>query len=379
MARKCCRAPLNLTDEERSKLMVLSKSRTVSFREKQRASILLKYFEGMPIAGIQRILHIGRPAIYKCIDKALATGVEAGLKDTWHRPKAPSITDEAKTWVINLACTKPKDHGHAAEIWSRKSLAEHVRKHAISEGYSCLSKATKATVHRILKSHPIRPDKIAYYTEKRDPDFEAKMQEVLIVYKEVALQNESLKPEELPPVITISVDEKPGVQAIAGLAPDILPNPEKNSRLMRDNQYKRFGTVSILAGLDLHTGHVFGQVHERHRSCEFISLLKEIDAYYPAECSIRIILDNHSAHISKETMAYLKTRPNRFVYVHTPKHGSWLNIVETLFGKMARTFLKRIRVNSKDELKQRILKGIAEINEVPVIFRWKKFDIIPSY
>ena len=92
--------------------------------------------------------------------------------------------------------------------------------------------------------------------------------------------------------------------------------------------------------MDLHTGQVIAQVHDRHRSKEFILLLKEIDSYYPSGCQIRLILDNHSSHISKETMKYLESRPNRFIYVHTPKHGSWLNLVETLFGKMARTFLK---------------------------------------
>jgi transposase len=99
-----------------------------------------------------------------------------------------------------------------------------------------------------------------------------------------------------------------------------------------------------------------------------------LDAKYPPECTIRIILDNHSAHISKETRAYLSLHPNRFQYVLTPKHGSWLNIVETLFGKMARTFLRHIRVQSLDELKARILKGIEEINAAPVVHRWKNFN-----
>jgi len=90
-------------------------------------------------------------------------------------------------------------------------------------------------------------------------------------------------------------------------------------------------------------------------------------------------LDNHSAHISKETMKYLATRPGRFLYVHTPKHGSWLNLVETLFGKMARTFLKHIRVNSKQELKKRITLGIEEINDAPVVHRWKKFDFAHAF
>ena len=107
-------------------------------------------------------------------------------------------------------------------------------------------------------------------------------------------------------------------------------------------------------------------------------LLKDLDQSYPAECTIRLILDNHSSHISKETKAYLATRPNRFKYVHTPTHGSWLNIVETLFGKMARTFLKRIRVESWEELRERILQGIAEINAAPVVHRWRKFEALET-
>ena len=103
--------------------------------------------------------------------------------------------------------------------------------------------------------------------------------------------------------------------------------------------------------------------------------LKELEAYYTEAATIRVILDNHSAHISKETMAYLATRPGRFVYVHTPKHGSWLNLIEAVFSKMARTFLRHIRVASKDELKERIMRGIAEINAAPVIYQWRNFDL----
>jgi len=124
----------------------------------------------------------------------------------------------------------------------------------------------------------------------------------------------------------------------------------------------------------LHDGRVTARVERRHRSREFILLLKDLDQVYPAHCTIRLILDNHSSHISKEMRDYLATRPNRFQYVHTPTHGSWLNIVETLFGKMARTFLKRIRVESWEELRERILQGIAEINAAPVVHRWKKFE-----
>ncbi len=173
----------------------------------------------------------------------------------------------------------------------------------------------------------------------------------------------------------MSVDEKPGIQAIANVAPDLPPKLGEHGEVGRDYEYKRLGTVSLLAALDLHDGKIIAKVRDRHRSREFIELLKELDEYYPKESTIRVVLDNHSSHVSKETMRYLGTRPGRFIYVHTPKHGSWLNLVETAFSKMARSFLRHIRVTSKAELKERILKGIEEINADPVVHRWKKFDL----
>jgi transposase len=370
------RPKLELTPEEIEILSQKSNSRTQPKQEVQRSKVLLLFHNNESISEIERQVGLSRPSIYKCIDKALAGGIDVGLKDKYHSPKDPVITESAKIWVINLACTKPKDYGYATEMWSYSALAKHTRKYAPAAGHECLSKAAKATIHRILKSHPVQPHKMNYYLEKRDPDFDKKMEEVIIVYQEVNAQNESADEEKQ--IITISVDEKPGVQAIKNIAPDLPPRPGKNKSWSRDYEYKRLGTLSILAALDLHDGHVIAQVHKRHRSREFIQLLKEIDDYYPKGKTIRIILDNHSSHISKETMAYLKTRPNRFQYVHTPKHGSWLNLVETLFGKMARTFLNKIRVETISELKERILQGIQEINQNPVIHRWNKFETTNS-
>src|SRR5713226_4108083 len=303
-------------------------------------------------------------------------GLEAGLKDRFHRPKEPVIGPDAKAWVVHLACTKPKDLGYASELWTRQALADHVRRHAPAAGHPSLVLAAKATVQRILAEPHLQPHQVKYYLERRDPEFEIKMKEVLMVYHEVMLQNEAGPTPRVPPVITVSIDEKPGVQALENTAPDFPPVPQKHPTVSRDHEYKRHGTLSILASLDLHDGHVVARVEERHRSREFVALLKDLDAHYSPEVTIRVILDNHSAHISKETRAYLGTKPNRFKYVHTPKHGSWLNLVETLFGKMAHTFLRHIRVKSKEELKARILLGIAEINAAPVVHRWKKFDLV---
>jgi transposase len=379
MSRKSQKAKLILTEGQKEQLQKISQSRKAPLRKVQRAKILLRYSEDIPITDIENIVQVSRPTIYKWIEKAVALGIEEGLKDKYHRPKEPVITEEAKAWVINLACKKPTELGYAAEIWTRKALANHSRKYGPESGHECLKKAAKATIQRILDEHPIRPHKMAYYLQRRDPEFEQKMEDILCVYKDVNLQNEVAVQGGVPSVITVSMDEKPGVQAIKNIAPDIMPDPGGQSRILRDYEYKRLGTLSILAALDLHDGHVIAQVHDKHRSREFISLLMEMDAYYPPQSTIRIILDNHSAHISKETMQYLATRPGRFTYVHTPKHGSWLNLVETLFGKMARTFLKHIRVNSKEELKERILLGIKEINASPVVHRWKKFSFAHAF
>ena len=377
MAGKSRRPKLILTSDELERLRVLRQSRTAPWREVQRAQILWHYHAGESVTEIARAVKMTPKSVGKWIGKALEMGVAAASKDAYHRPKAPVITEEAKAWVVHLACTQPKGLGYAAEVWTRKALAKHVREHAVEAGHPSLSKAAKATVQRILAEQPLHPEKVKYYLERRDPDFEAKMREILLVYREVDLQNQH--PGGLTPVIvTVSVDEKPGVQALANTAADLPPVPGEHGTLARDHEYKRLGTCSILVALDLHDGHVTGRVERRHRSREFIALLKDLDHYYPPECMIRLILDNHSAHISKETRAFLATRPNRFKYVLTPTHGSWLNLVETLFGKMARTFLHQIRVQSWEELRDRIIKGIEEINAEPVVHRWKKFDALTS-
>ena len=369
---------LALTPEEIGRLRKLAGSQSAPLREVKRAQIILGHVTGLPVTMIAHNVSSSRDTIYKCLTKTIAMGVEAGLHDTYHTPKLPSIDLPAKQWIKYLACLKPKTLGYAAELWTLSCLAKHAREHAIAAEHPCLSRVVPSTIHTILYEDHLQPHKIRYYLERRDPRFEETMHALHLVYQEINAQLDAPSDEQTShKIITVSVDEKPGVQAIKNIAPDLPPTRE-HPTVGRDYEYKRDGTVSILAALDLLDGHIIAQVHDRHRSREFIQLLQEIDQYYPPACQLRLILDNHSAHISKETMAYLAQHPGRFIYVHTPTHGSWLNLVETLFSKMARTFLKGIRVTSKQELKQWILKGIAEINEEPVIHRWKKFDVFEN-
>lgn len=237
-------------------------------------------------------------------------------------------------------------------------------------GGPCLSNVGQATISRILNENGIHPHRIEYYLEKRDSDFDVKMAQVLAVYQEVEVLRET-QSEQAPLKVVLSYDEKPGVQAIANTAPDRPPVPGGHGVIQRDHEYERLGTLSILSGIDLLTGHVHYAVCERHRSAEFIEFLKEVDGYYPSDVKIEVILDNHSAHISKQTKAYLDSVPGRFSFVFTPKHGSWLNIIESFFSKLSRTVLRHIRVQSKAELQQRIIQYLDELNEHPVPFRWR--------
>ena len=369
MARKSGRAALTLNDEQRSMLEELSGSRTAPVREVERAKVLLAFAQGKAPTEIQRLLGVSRPTIYKCIDKALAAGVRTGLRDRFHRPHAPQISDEAKAWVVDLACRKPKDLGLAAELWTLSALATYVAEHAVAAGFARLSQAGKTTIWRILDAHELKPHRVRYYLEQRDAQFECKMAEVLMVYRDVSLYRAEAVHDARPqPVYTVSVDEKPGVQALGTTAPDLPPVPGKYPAIGRDHEYVRFPYTTLFRS------QIIANVEPRHRSVEFIALLRRLDEHYPSEAIIRVVLDNHSAHISKETMAYLASRPGRFEYIHTPKHGSWLNLVESAFSKMARSFLRHIRVSSLDELKSRILKGIDEMNANPVRFQWKAFD-----
>jgi transposase len=293
----------------------------------------------------------------------------AALDDSPRPGKAPEITNEARAWLVSLACQKAKDVGYPHELWTTRLLARHAREHAIAAGHPSMASIVQGTVCKILASQDIKPHKVRYYLERRDEDFEAKMADVLCVYREVAVLRES-DPAQTN-VTIISYDEKPGIQAIGNTAPDRPPQPGTHPSFARDHEYKRHGTLSLLAGIDLLTGHVHASVEDRHRSREFVGFLRKLDAAYPVNTAIKVILDNHSAHTSKETRAWLATRPQgRFSFVFTPKHGSWLNLVEGFFSKMARSMLRHIRVASKVELKARINKYLDDLNRDPVIHTW---------
>jgi len=365
---------LELSDEVRKRLEAITVSRTEGVARVERARILLGYANGASIYSLARQLGTNRPKVERCINKALQLGTMTALKDLPRPGKPRTITMEARAWVISLACQKPVDLGYSYELWTMELLARHIHQHCEAAGHPSLLNLARGTVCKMLRQSKTRPHKVTYYVERRDPDFEAKMAQVLYVYKEVqlALARKAAEEEEEPSMIAyLSYDEKPGIQAIGNTSPDLMPVAGKHPSIYRDYEYQRHGTLSLIAGIDLLTGEVHGIVRDRHRSAEFIEFLQLADSKYPSGTVIRIVLDNHSTHISEETRGYLATVPNRFEFVFTPKHGSWLNLIETFFSKLTRTMLRGIRVRSKEELASRLELYLDEVNQTPIVFRWK--------
>ena len=360
---------VSIGEADLARLETIARSRTEPAGRVERARILLAYRADPSTYAVGEAIGVTHHTVLRCLDRAVRLGVMAALEDSPRPGKPPEITDDARAWLISLACQKAKDLGYPHELWTTRLLARHVREHAAAVGHPCLAGIVQGTVCKILARHEVKPHKVRYYLERRDEAFEAKMADVLCVYREVAIlrANETAETN----VAIISYDEKPGIQAIANTAPDLPPQPGSHAAFARDHEYQRHGTLSLLAGIDLLTGKVHACVEDRHRSREFVGFLKRLDEAYPADTAIKLILDNHSAHISKETKAWLATQPEgRFSFVFTPKHGSWLNLVEGFFSKMARSLLRHIRVASKLELKTRILAYLDDINSEPVIHTW---------
>jgi transposase len=360
---------LCLTDDDRSILCDLARSRTAPAHHVERSAIILHMAEHRDASEIATMLRIDRQRVTRCARRVSAVGPLKAIDDLPRSGRPPEISEAARAWLIGEACVKAKDRGYPHELWTLRLLAAHGRGHGPAAGHDCLAELAPSTVHEVLNGQPIKPHKVRYYLERRDPAFEARKAEVLELY--AAADTLRAMPQADRPVVVLSYDEKPGIQAIATTAADLPPRPGKHATVQRDHEYKRLGTVTLSAAVDLVSGVVHHAVTQRHRSREFVEFLQQLDARYPTGSLIRILLDNHSAHRSRETQRFLAGKPGRFELVFTPTHASWLNYVETFFSKMARSVLRGIRVASKAELGERLGRYIEACNASPVVPRWR--------
>jgi hypothetical protein len=248
---------------------------------------------------VARTIGVTHQTVTRCLERAAELGVIEASDDRPRAGRDPVITSAAKTWLVALACRKAKELSYPHELWTTRLLAAHARRHGPPAGHPSLAKLAQGTVCKILAEQDVKPHKVRYYLEKRDPEFEPKMAEILCVYRQVAMlrskgesgQSQGPESSESGSLAIISYDEKPGIQAIGTTAPDRPRLPGTNPTVMRDHEYTRHGTLTLMAGIDLLTGRVHALVKERHRSREFIEFLKLLDTAYPADTAIEVILD----------------------------------------------------------------------------------------
>lgn len=377
-----------LTEQERCLLEGIAQSRTEEIRRVQRAKVLLLCASGQSNQSMASEVGLSTVSINKILKKWTTLGVQAALEDLPRAGRPKVIGIEARTWITSLACTIPDSlpDGPGTQLWTTTSLTRYVQTHCVRHGLPELQTVQPSTVWTVLNDRQIKPHRMKYYLVKKDPDFKIKAEKVLLLYKRVEwiLQltrddtSQGRRADELCGEVFLSYDEKPGIQAVSNIAPDLPPTP-KAGCVARDYEYRRLGTISLLAGIDLLSGEVTGIVRDTHGSSDFISFLQLVDGKYDNALKINVILDNHSVHRSKAVMDYLATKPGRFSFTFTPKHASWLNLIESFFSKLAKQALRGLRVKSKDDLKARIEKWLEQTNDDRVVYRWKwKLEDIES-
>ena len=244
---------IELIEGDHDYLLSLSKNRTIQAQIVERAKILLQKEAGKSDKSVAEGLCIDVSTVRLCVHKYLEGGTDLALYDRQRKGRPAEISPEAVAWIINLACQRPADLGYSQELWTLAKLHKHIQDYAAEAGFPRLTTISKTRIQQILKEQEIKPFKIKYYCEKRDPDFETKMHDILTVYKQIEMQFDEngniIVPDDYNLTITVSYDEKPGIQAIANTSDDLRPT-ERNGEVLRDYEYKRLGTVSLLAGID---------------------------------------------------------------------------------------------------------------------------------
>ena len=366
-AKRTSRPPLKLTEDLRIKLEELRVSASAHPRRVMRARILLLYAQGRSIAAIHEALGVSRPTIYKCIDRAIAGGVLAGLED--HVPTAQSapLSDDARKWFVGLACTMPRQLGMDRDHWTFSGLVAHIQEHATGAGYPELVRASRSTLWRMLNHHHLTAQPTRWFLERRTGPASPGScgQEVLLLRHRLALVQVCVKGPDHR-LLCLSLKKANG-RGMDGKIRGSRPRPGL--------QHEITGRLHLLTALDLRSCEVLVRVEAHYRIREFITLLQTLDAHFPAENMIRLVLDRHPAHLALETMTYLESRTGRFEYLLNPGAGSWLNLIQDLYGKLVQAVCDQVRAPGQEELQDRLLARLGEINWRPIVCQWERSDL----
>ncbi len=301
---------IELTDDERAQLERWARRRTTAQALALRSRIVLLAAAGLTNTEIAEHLGTGRPMVTKWRNRFAEHRLD-GLSDEPRPGRPRTITDEmVEEVVVKTLESTPKDATH----WSTRSMAAEVG-------------LTQSAVHRIWRAFGLQPHRSETFKLSRDPQFVAKVRDVVGLY---------LNPPER--AVVLCVDEKSQIQALDRTQPILPLAPGVPERATHD--YKRHGTSSLYAALDISTGQVIGSLHSRHRAIEFKQFLQRLDREVPAELDVHVILDNSSTHKTAAIQKWLTAHP-RFVLHFTPTSSSWLNLVERWFAELTTKKLRR--------------------------------------
>ncbi len=329
-----------VTPEDRRPLEAVVRDRNRPQKHVWRARIILLTADGFGTNGIVRATGKDKTVVWRWQKRFMHEGVDGLLRDKTRPPGKPPLPPEAVARVVELTGTDPLA---AATHWTAEAMAK-------AAGISASS------VRRIWRAHGLAPHRVRRFKLSNDPEFAAKLRDVVGLYVD-------------PPAhaVVLSVDEKSQIQALDRTQPGLPMKKGRAGTMTHD--YKRHGTTTLFAALDVLDGTIIGRCMQRHRHQEFIRFLNTIEREVPAGKLVHVILDNYAAHKHPKVRAWLDRHP-RFVFHFTPTSCSWLNAVETFFAKLTKRRLKRGVFRSIADLQAAINRFLEETNHATKPFVW---------
>ncbi len=333
---------VDVSPADRERLVAVSADRNSLQKHVWRARIVLLTADGLGTAEIMREARVAKTAVWRWQERFMQEGVDGLLRDKTRPPRIPPLASEIAGRVVALTLGPPPGE---TTHWTAPAMAEAV-------GISVSS------VQRIWRAHGLQPHRLRQFKLSNDPNFVAKLRDIVGLYVD-------------PPAhaVVLSVDEKSQIQALDRSQPGL---PLKRGRCgTMTHDYKRHGTTTLFAALDVLAGRVIGRCMQRHRHQEFIRFLNAIEREVPAGKLIHVILDNYAAHKHPKVIEWLARHP-RFTFHFTPTSASWVNAVEGFFAKLTNQRLKRGVFHSLVSLQEAINRYVADANTDPRPFHWTK-------
>jgi transposase len=331
---------VNVTRADRRRLEAIVSDRCAPQKHVWRAKIILATADGFGTAEIVRRSGKAKPVVWTWQARFMAEGVDGLLRDKTRKPGKPPLSAEIVQRVIALVTGPPPGE---TTHWTGRTLAK-------------AAQISLRSVQRILEAHQLEPHRVRTFKLSNDPKFAEKLRDVVGLYVD-------------PPAhaVVLSLDEKSGIQALDRTQPGL---PMKRGRAgTMTHDYKRNGTTTLFAALDVLDGTIISRNMKRHRHQEFIRFLNDIDAHVPKRRTIHAIVDNYATHKHPKVRRWLAQHP-RWSFHFTPTSASWLNAVEGFFAKLTNRRLKRGVFRSVADLENAINRFIAETNANPKPFVW---------